>query len=191
MALFASSDDLAARLGVTLTSGEQSRADELLTLVSGLVQREARQRIELVINDVLTVPGTPDTRFRLPERPIVAVTNVTVNGLTVTPGIGSMNYSRHADYLSRPYGWGIPEQSVVVTYTHGYAEIPDAIKAVCLEAVVRAWVNPGNVLREVHGSEMTMYAAGTVTPTGLLLTAEEQRVVHDTIRRPAGSTVLR
>lgn len=176
---------------MTFTSDEQSRADKLLTQASGLIQAEARQRIELVTGDTLTVPGRTDARLRLPERPIVSVSSVTLDGETVITGVDPANYFQTADYLVRLSGWGLPDQALQVVYTHGYAVIPDEIKAVCCEQVVRAWVNPGNVLRESYGSDLVMYGAGMTIPTGLLLTPEEQRVIHYVLRRPAASVSLR
>lgn len=190
MTQFATAGDLAARLGVDLSSAEQTRANTLLQLASGLIQREARQRIELVTNDVLTVPGVAESRLRLPERPVVSVTTVTLDGTAVTAGEDTIDYYLNGSDLIRPKGWGWGEQVVQVTYTHGYSTIPDAIVAVCLEAVTRVWVNPGNLMHEYYGSERTVHAMQE-KPSGLLLNNDEQRVVHDVLRRTVGTVVLR
>lgn len=202
MAQFASASDLAARLGVTLTLGEQSRADTLLGLASGLIQREARQTISEVDGDVLNARGVPESRFRLPERPVLSVSSVVLDGVALTSGT---DWYLSGDCLVRGIGagawvanwgpgwgqgWGRPDQTLTITYSHGYAAIPDAIRAICVEQVVRAWTNPANLMHEYFGSERIVYAMQQ-TPTGLMLNADEQRVIHDVLRRTTASVALR
>lgn len=184
---FATHDDLAARLGVTLASDEQSRADTLLQRASGLIQREARQIIDEVDGDVLTIPGSPEDRIRLPERPIISVASVVLNSVVLVEGT---DWYRAGDFLVNRRGWGYASQPLVITYSHGYAVIPDAINAVCVEMVVRVWVNPGNTMHEYFGSERIVFAM-QATPTGMLLNDAEKMVIHDVLRRTSGSVALR
>ena len=188
MAAFATHQDLAARLGVTLTSDEQTRATALLALASGLIRSVARQRIELVEDDTLTIRGSGESTYLLPERPVVSVSSVTINGTAAD----AATWWLEDDTLVRPGGFGSTRWPLVIVYTHGYPadEIPEAIKAVCLEAVVRVWVNPGSVVSERVGSEQTTYTLQGA-PTGLLLTADERRAVRHAVRRGARSEVLR
>lgn len=197
MAQFASASDLAERLGVTISGAEQTRADALLATASGLIQAEARQAIELVADDVLELRGTSDDRVRLPERPVVSVGSVTLDGVALAEGTdwyldGSALVRMPSTILGLTAGplcrgFGNPSQELVVTYTHGFApgDIPGAVKAVCLEAVVRVWVNPGAVVGERHGSEQVQYMNGT--PTGILLTGVEERTIRRLFGRRAGS----
>lgn len=166
MAAFATSADLAVRLGVDLTTDEQARADVLLGLASDLIRRAARQEIDLKTSTV-TFAGNV-ARVLLPERPASEVTSVTVDGEPV-------EYTLDGDYLVGPFFGG----SIVVTYSHGFSPIPDAIRAVCLEAVVRVWVNPGNAAQEAYGSERVSHGASI----GLVLTEDERRAVRDVVRR--------
>lgn len=192
MAQFATAADLADRLGLTFSGEEQARADALLTSASGLVQAEARQRIELVEDDALIVRGTVDDRIPLPERPVVSVASVVLDGTPIDGWFlegnelvrGAVDVFDGLPLLGSA-GFGYESQTLVITYTHGFDSIPDAIKAVTLEAAVRAWVNPGSVMRERHGSEGVDYALQGV-PSGLLLTDQERRVV----RRLCGSRAL-
>jgi hypothetical protein len=207
VAQFATNADLAVRLGVTLSAAEQTRADTLLQLASGVIQKEAKQTISQVANDVLTRPGSTDEVIRLPERPVVSVASVTLNGVAMVLDtdyvlisdmlvrLNSTVVSEDQFYVLYPDdGWGDPTQTLVVTYTHGWATVPDVIRAVCLEQAVRAWVNPGNVVEESYGPERVVYQprSGTqgVAP-GLLLTDDEKRMIHDAVRRTAGSIALR
>ncbi len=197
MAQFATAGELAARLGITLTTSEETRAGSLLTLASGLIQKEAKQRIERVASDTLARRGTELARIRLPERPVESVTSVSLDGVLIP----ATDYYLDGDELVREMvsaefagvpsgGWGHSGEPLVIVYTHGYAIIPDAIAAVSLEAVVRAWVNPGSVMSERYGSEQVAFLQGG-TPHGLLLTTAEQRVIRETLRTLNGTVQLR
>lgn len=193
MTQFASHDDLANRLGLTLTPAEQTRADSLLTLASDLIADEAKQKIGLVSGEVLTMPGTIEESILLPERPVVSVESVALDGdalvegtdwylkndaihrlaVVFTQGLGMARLD--APYLlGSGIGFGWESQTLEITYTHGYSEIPGIVKAICLEAVVRVWVNPGSVARETVGNTSTVYDNMRFSPTGLLLTADER-----------------
>ena len=192
MAQFATAAELAARLGVTFAGDEGSRATALLTLASGLIQQEARQTIELVTDDVLTIRGTRERKLLLPERPVVSVSSITLGGSAVS----SDSYYIDGDHLVRGSGgdflsdfsggYGSAASPLVITYTHGYATIPDAIKAICIEAVVRVWVNPGSVAREAYGSESVVYPV-----QGMALTPDERRSLRRTLGRRSESATVR
>jgi hypothetical protein len=213
MTAFATTDDLAARLGITLTADEITRAQVLLDIVTGEIEDEADQQISLVTDDVLELPGTTDDRIELPQRPVVSVASVTVDGqplvegtdwylegdtiiriatpLTIITGADAVYYD---DIRQFPFGigFGWPKQTIAITYTHGYAadSIPQTLKTICLEATVRAWVNPGSVARETIGNEATVYDNMRFSPTGLLLTTVEVRKIRRLFPRKIGSVKL-
>jgi hypothetical protein len=206
MAEFASASDLAARLGITLTDVETARATALLDIASGLVQDEAKQTIERVDGEVYTLPGTTDETIRLPQRPVISVSSVTLDGTELVEGSDwylDGNIVRRIpattlvlaggglleEAFSFPYGTGFgwPTQTIAITYSHGYdaANVPQTVKAIVLEAVVRVWVNPGSVARETVGNVATVYDNMRFSPTGLMLTEEEKK----TVRRIFGQRV--
>lgn len=187
MAAFATHQDLAARLGVTLTEDEQTRATALIAVASGMIQSAARQRIERVEDDTLTIRGSRSSTILLPERPVVSVVSVTLAGTALATDTWRFEDD---DTLVRRAGFGYDRDELVVVYTHGFEPIPDAIKGVCLEAVVRVWVNPGSAVQERIGSESTTYVQQG-TPNGLLLTEGERRTVRQVTRRGARSEALR
>lgn len=194
---FATAAELAARLGVSFSAEEETRADSLLTLASGLIQREARQDIGLVEDDVFATRATREQSILLPERPVVSVSSVTVGGSGVTDWyldgdelVRRSGWEVSLNGIEGTAGWGSRNVPLVVTYTHGYNPVPDAIKAVCLEAVTRVWVNPGSVMSERYGSEQVAYLTQG-TPTGLLLTPDERRAVKNVVRRGSESVNVR
>lgn len=185
MTTFASAADLEARLGITLTEAEQIRAESLLQLASGLIRDAVRQTISLVEDDELTLPGTNADRIALPERPVVSVASVTLDGNDVSFSLaGSSIFRRSLTVWDADFdrdgrwsrGFGRIYQTIVVTYTHGYAadEIPSLVKSICLEAAVRVWVNPGAVARESEGDTSVVYDNMRFSPSGLLLTDIER-----------------
>lgn len=174
MAAFATHADLAARLGVTLSAGEQTRATTLLGLASDVIRRAARQNIDLATSTI-TVRGASG-RVLLPQRPVISVASVSADSTT-------QEFTIDGDYLTGYWGG----QDIEIEYTHGFDPVPDAIKAVCLEVVTRVWVNPGNADQEAYGSERVSHGAST----GLVLTDEERRAVRDVIRRGSQSVDIR
>lgn len=193
---FATHTELGARLGITLMPDEADRADILIGLASGLVRRATRQTITLVTDDTLTIRGSYASRITLPQRPVVDVTAVTLNGVELVGGSwyldGNEIVRTHGTgnfWVGSGYGgsFGCPSDTLVVTYSHGYAEIPDEVKATVLEMVQRVWNNPAVTTRETNGSSDVMYAPSN----GLLLTDTERRTVNDALRRQAASIALR
>lgn len=192
---FATADDLANRLGIELTDEEETRAETLIALASDLIRGEAKQTISLVEDDTLTMPGTTDERITLPERPVVEVASVTLGDAALVEGADWYLDRNTIVRLSRTVarigwlvddtwplatGFGVPTRTLEITYTHGYPadELPMIVKAICLESVIRAWVNPGSVAREQVGDTHTVYDNMRFSPTGLLLTDNECEQLH-------------
>jgi hypothetical protein len=203
---FATNAEFAARLGLTLTTDEQNRADTLLALASGIIQQEMKQTIEQVVDDTLTMRSVYGERIRLPQRPVTAVSEVTLTPEGGTPTtIGADTYYLDCDEIVRASfpvkyqqffsdwtrGWLGPLWQIAITYTHGYETIPEVVKAVCMEMVVRVWVNPGSVARETVGNTSTVYDNMRFSPTGLLLTDSERTQLNKALRRTSGTITLR
>ncbi len=200
---FATSDEFAARLGLELTADEKTRADRLLATASSLIQDEAKQDIELVADDVLEMRGTTDERIRLPERPVVSVASVKLAGVPLVEGgtwfldgneivriglttllLGGVIPGGYAR------GFGFEWQTLEIVYTHGYETIPQSLKAIAMEAVIRVWVNPGSVARESVGDTAIVYDNNRFSPSGLLLSDVEKRVIRRMFGRRARSITI-
>jgi hypothetical protein len=203
---FATANDLAVRLGITLTTDEITRADALLALASGLIQQETNQTIELVEDDEWVVRSSYAERIRLPQRPVVEVTSVSLTPEGGVPTvIGADTYYVDGDDLVRASfpikyqqffadwtrGWLGPLWTLTVVYSHGYETIPEFVKTVCMEMVTRVWVNPGSVARESVGNVSTVYDNNRFSPTGLLMTDPERAELNKLLRRHSGSIALR
>lgn len=93
---------------------------------------------ETVTGKVLDSHG--ERSIWLPTLLLTAVASVVEKGvtLTVTTDYDWTAYGR----LIRSGCWPNEARSVTVTYTHGYATVPDSVKGVCLAAAGRRYQNP-------------------------------------------------
>lgn len=135
---FATSADLAARLGRDLEPVEQSQADRLLIDASNLIRMTAGyQQISRVDNDTVTLRGSCTPLLKLPQRPVRDVT--AVDGLASTAWTWD-----GGERLIRLDG-GAWDGPATVTYSHGFD--PDDIayqvaQSVACDAVKRVLLNP-------------------------------------------------
>jgi len=194
---FATYSDLEARLGITMTNPEQTRATTLLNTSSDLVRAAVRQQIDLVTDDVYVRRGSWDSRLRLPERPCVSVTSVVarspigVDLPIVTPGFfldgdDLIRYTGPTYSFDTGRGWFGPAYQLTITYTHGFAVVPALAKVVAVEAAARVWVNPEGATQANVAGAMYAYA-----DTGMMLTEDEEEDLVERFRRKSGSVTLR
>lgn len=138
MAAFCTIADLEAFLQVTIGTPNAS-ATAAIAAASAAIQNYTRQRIEQVAADVVTLTvEASKSVILLPEQPVTAVASVVEDGTALT--VGDHYRWTSAGILTRVgRGWASGWQDVVVTYTHGYATIPDDLKGVCIRAAARAY----------------------------------------------------
>jgi hypothetical protein len=122
MANFASIEDMEAFLQVSISSATQiAAAERALTEATAAIRNYTRQHLELVA-----------------ELPVISVASIVEDGeaLTVTT-----NYKLGQHGILHRVGakWLKGIQIVVVTYSHGYAELPDDIVNICTRAASRAY----------------------------------------------------
>lgn len=193
---FATTADLAARLGITLTGPETTRATTLIAQASDLIRSHAKQTISKVTGDVLVRRGVFGNRLVLPERPVIQVTQVQAQYMSqgATYTIDPASYFVDRDELVRydyPLaftdggGWLGPGWVLSITYDHGFDQAANPVpyklgvcKSICLDSVIRAWVNPGNLAQTEVGGVLESYPQGS----GMLLTPEEKYNLDDLFR---------
>lgn len=103
-----------------------------LKVASGVVRRFTRQAISLVTGDSVDLAPRPGP-LTLPQRPVVAVTSVAIDGAAVT------DWTLRGSQLHRGFGW--PHWATVV-YDHGYADVPDDILGIVLDLAGKSVSNP-------------------------------------------------
>lgn len=138
--------DLATYLSQTYDSGDASLA-QAVTLSCGLVTAYTGQLIESATYTHTLLIGT-DRTIRLPQRPVTAVTSVTIDGTLLTadtdwdwdgvsPSIALDGYTLDAE-----------EWTAVVVYTAGYASVPADVKAATLSVAAAIYAGAPGVTSE-------------------------------------------
>jgi hypothetical protein len=116
--------DLRTLLGEDSASLTDAEAELMLELATGAVQAAAGQDI-LEATETITLIGTVESWLSLPQRPVTAVSSVSLDGDTVT------DYKRFGDRLWREDGWAssaYEPSEVQVAYTHGLASTDQRIQ---------------------------------------------------------------
>lgn len=190
--------DLAAILGRTFTPAQETQAQALLDQASSIVRAYVRQDItQATTTDTFTMRRADPVLHRcggvvtLPQRPVVAVTSVKVDGTATSDWWQDGN-----ELLVRAWTWSNPPEAnrppqVEVTYTHGWDPVPGDIAAIVLQAANRVIVNPSGIRSETVGGESVTYLIpATGENLGVLLSRTEMKVL-DRYRRTAASVPLR
>lgn len=177
--------DLEVRLGRPLAAAETMQAGALLDDASATVRTyTGRDFTAATTTERLAVV---DGKVHLPQIPVTAVTAVKNtdggvvsftwhHGNIVHLWAGSFDYTP----IGRPY--------VDVTYTHGTAEVPDAIVSVVCSIAKRALEVPGDssgLAQESIGAYS--YAIGSVAASGGSGLLNPEKMVLDRFRRVGGT----
>lgn len=164
--------DVEAVLQREIATEDVPRVTRLIELASGVARREAGgQTISAVAGDVITLAGTYESEMWLPQRPVTALTSIVVDGITVISS--TYKWTRQGRLYRTSYDreipdwrswgpWGTPDSEVVVTYDHGYADVPEDIALVVAEMVSNRISNPDS-LRNIAVED---FSQGFVQPIG-------------------------
>jgi len=184
---FATAAELAA-----LSQAEipEATAELALASASAIIRRWTRQTITRVVDDTVRLRVLDEKELILPQRPVESVAAVKVNALALQDWVLS------GDRLLRTGGWRrlpgtttYPDPGLVeVTYTHGLAEVPDEVRAVCLDLASMTVSNP-TWLREVAIDDYRRVYASESLGSGVL--SEAHREMLRDYRRRIGTVGLR
>ena len=208
-------DDVAAIIGRTLTATETTNGTRLLAMASGMVRRYTRQTITQVVDDVVVLPGNWGHTLTLPERPVQSVKSVVFSGGTAPNTswklvgddlfLGTGGYM--PDYSGSMVGdqqlwgpagsngspqvmgatWQGPQTQITVTYTHGYADVPqDIVNEVAGMVALQLSTSVG-VQRERIGGYQVEYLRGE--GGGMALTDETKAVLNFYRKRSASTQI--
>lgn len=148
---FAELGDLEALLGDDFDPARADVGARALDAATARIRSYLGQHIELVEDDELILDGTGRSALFLPELPVVEISSITVDGTALTYVVDAYDYAWTAAGVVRRRNaatWGELPQSIVVVYSHGYANVPDDIRDVCLRLAARDLVNPQRVSSE-------------------------------------------
>lgn len=192
---FATSTQLEARLGLSFTADEHGRATTLLGLASDVIRAEFGS-LTFAEDDSFTVRGDYASRIRVPQRPLVEVASVTVNGELLDADsyyIDGDEIVRSSGISSSFYPFGSifagPLDEVEITYSHGWEDMPGDVAAICLEIATRVWVNPGSLVGENVAGVQSTYGVGP--GNGLLMTDAEKKQLRRALYSGLGTIKTR
>ena len=127
LAPFATSSDLAVRLGVTFTVEEAAQVDELLADACDDLRSLIGQPLNRLTSEVVLHTDTVGKVY-LPAVPVISVASVKYEGEEV-------EYKLRHDLLTVPCTIG-RDEPIAVTYTHGWEPVPrELVKWACVMAV--------------------------------------------------------
>jgi len=169
MAAFATAAELASFLQVA--SVDTASANQALNIASQAIRDYCGWSISQETVTSKTLDGTGERSIWLPTLLLTAVASVVEDGttLTVTTDYDWTSYGR----LVRNGCWPRTARSVVVTYTHGYATVPDSVKGVCLAAAGRRYQNPSSLRSYTVGSVSEAFTQPATGSVGFLYSTEQ------------------
>lgn len=139
MAEFCTIADMAAFLQITIPADSEAAARAILE-ASAAIQNHCRQQLALVEDEayIFDVPGYR-TKLFLPELPVTEVSAVVENGTALVADDDYKLGRGGILYRLGGYYWYPGVQTVTVTYSHGYATIPQDVKDICVRAASRSY----------------------------------------------------
>lgn len=137
------------------------------------IQNYCHQQLVAVANDVVTLRTRGQSLLILPEQPVTALASIVENGVAL---VNDVDYNWGADGIverwNSAWRWGATSPgSVVVTYSHGYATIPQIIREVASRSASRVYQagldaaaksGLSNMQSEQLPDYQVQYAAGSV-----------------------------
>jgi hypothetical protein len=150
------------QLGRDLTTAEAERAAGAIASASARIRAYTKQSFDLIEDDVL-VTSAVGSDLRLPQRPVVSVSRVravsslhgadpvNIAGSWAFDGIDIVRVSPiDTDIWVNLPEWCGQADTFEVTYTHGYAEVPEIVNVVAADMVIRSLTSPSAVAGMVN-----------------------------------------
>lgn len=143
---FATLEDVTNAQRKDVDPADAATVEYLLDVATEMIRGYCNQHLSLVEDDEVVLRSPGGGLLLLPELPIVELGDVEVDDTVLT--LDTDYEAQDFGILYRHGGWSGP---VTVTYSHGYATIPDDIRGVCVDIVKRAFENPAGLQRDDLG----------------------------------------
>jgi hypothetical protein len=136
--MYASASDLASFLQQDV---DTATATLVLTKATALFDQRSKSHWGGQLTTTYGKPGNGEPEIVLPFAPLVAVSQVRVNGVVLATGYTVIEQS-----VYRRIGWGrwsaFPPDLIEIDYSYGYATVTDDVAAAVLEAAGAAYAHP-------------------------------------------------
>lgn len=187
----ATTDDLSARLGRTLTDDEVTQAEALLAGASARVRTYTGLDFTTATDDVAQV-RVRNGIARLPKRPVTAVSGVVdLNDQSLEHTWLNDDRVRMSPLIDSPWvyePWRNPIPEVRVTYSHGYDTVPDdVVDIVCSMAARSMARGPDSGAIQSESIAGYSYSLGATAAAGTVGLLNDERAALDVYRRVGGS----
>lgn len=155
----ANPSELAVWLGIADTDPKLTSA---LAAASRRFRGAVRHPVTLVSSDSITLDGNGTQSLLLPAAPVVSVESVELDGEAL---VLNTDYEWSADgYLRCLSGyWPNRLRCIALTYTHGYAMIPEDIQEVVLDQARAIYAITPGVQQKTVGSQSVTFGAQAAT----------------------------
>lgn len=126
-------DELSAWVGTAIP---QAQADLFIAAATALVVAETGQTLTRVTGDTIVLDGTSDQWLALPQRPVTAVTSVTMQDANLQPVLlDTTQYTVRGNRLWRAWGWQFSQVFLPPVRMLGYQYLtyppPSQVTVVC------------------------------------------------------------
>jgi hypothetical protein len=155
---------------------DEAQAQLLLDLATVRILAEIEQvLIAGEEAEIIEVVGVGSNVILLPQIPVTDVVEVTVAGTVLDADAYTFDA---AGVLRRVDGgnWA-SGSSIAIEYAHGYENVPDIARLVCLQAAARAWMVGGPMTRETIGNYTAEYDASDSSGGMVELTKDEKNML--------------
>jgi hypothetical protein len=159
VAAFATPTELAGFLQQDLDTYSATQA---LDIASQAIRDHCGWSITQESGAVETLDGSGGQSVWLKTKLLTAVTSVTELGISLVATTG-FDWTDAGQLIRIGRCWTYRPRSVVVTYTHGFATVPDSVKGVCLAVAGRRFQNPEGLRSQTVGGVSESY---TIPATG-------------------------
>lgn len=141
-----------------LLDADVARVEMVLGLATAAIEGELDRRLTpSTVPETVLVDGSGSAELWLPEWPIISVTAVAVDAVTVPPA----EYTFGGGVLRRlRQRWPVGTGNVTVTYTHGYTQLPGDLRLACLQLAQALWEGRADVSRQADGDYAVTYVSG-------------------------------
>lgn len=129
--------DLAAFLQISIAV-DNDPANRAISEASAAIRNYTRQAIEAVTDETITLDCAGGARLFLPELPVTDIDEVIEDGETLV-ATDDYKLGRHGILHRIGATWAVGIQVIEITYSHGYAAIPQTIVDVCTRAAARSY----------------------------------------------------
>jgi hypothetical protein len=137
----------------------------LLKVASGMIRRYLEQDITVTTNDVEYADPVSGRMVLLRQLPVTSVSLVetTTDGGVTWTTVAPANYTvskRQGVVAAKPWTgiqWGADPESWRITYTHGFATVPDELNGVCCSIASRFYATPAGIDMERTGQRQVKY----------------------------------